>query len=661
MEREAAEKRLQELRDLVRYHSRLYYELDNPELDDYEYDLLYHELLDLEEKYPDLKTPDSPTQKVGGAASLKFEPVKHIVQMGSLQDVFSYEELFEFDERVRSVIEKPEYVVEPKIDGLSVSLEYRNGVFVRGSTRGDGFVGEDVTHNLMTINSIPKRINCPEVSYLELRGEVYISKDTFRKLVDAQEIVGERPFKNPRNAAAGSLRQKDPKISAKRGLDIFIFNIQQCEGKTFTTHSETLDFVKELGFPVSVSYNRYKNISDAVDNIKFIGENRENYNFDIDGAVIKVNSLADREILGATAKYPKWAVAFKYPPEEKITTLLNIEVQVGRTGAITPTAVFEPIQLAGTVVSRAVLHNQDFIDAKDINIGDKIIVRKAGEIIPEVVALAEKGPNPGTFRLPEFCPACGTKAVREDDEAVLRCPNPDCPAQLLRNLIHFASRDAMDIDGMGPAVLTMLVDRGIIKSQADIYSLKPEDISSAERMGEKSAANLMASIEKSKKAGLSRLLFALGIRNIGQKAADALAQNFGTMDAVMAARLEDISAIDGFGEVMAKSLIEYFSLPQSKKLIEKLKEHGVLMEAEKKVVSDKLHGFTFVLTGTLPTMSRDEASAIIIANGGEVASSVSKKTDYVLAGEKAGSKLNKAESLGIKIIDENEFMEMVRE
>lgn len=661
MEREAAEKRIQELRDLVRYHSRLYYELDNPELDDYEYDLLYHELLDLEEKYPDLKTPDSPTQKVGGAASLKFEPVKHIVQMGSLQDVFSYEELFEFDERVRSVIEKPEYVVEPKIDGLSVSLEYRNGVFVRGSTRGDGFVGEDVTHNLMTINSIPKRINCPEVSYLELRGEVYISKDTFRKLVDAQEIVGERPFKNPRNAAAGSLRQKDPKISAKRGLDIFIFNIQQCEGKTFTTHSETLDFVKELGFPVSVSYNRYKNISDAVNNIKFIGENRENYNFDIDGAVIKVNSLADREILGATAKYPKWAVAFKYPPEEKITTLLNIEVQVGRTGAITPTAVFEPIQLAGTVVSRAVLHNQDFIDAKDINIGDKIIVRKAGEIIPEVVALAEKGPNPGTFRLPEYCPACGTKAVREDDEAVLRCPNPDCPAQLLRNLIHFASRDAMDIDGMGPAVLTMLVDRGIIKSQADIYSLKPEDISSAERMGEKSAANLVASIEKSKKAGLSRLLFALGIRNIGQKAADALAQNFGTMDAVMTASSEDISAIDGFGDVMAKSLIEYFSLPQSKKLIEKLKEHGVLMEAEKKVVSDKLHGFTFVLTGTLPTMSRDEASAIIIASGGKVASSVSKKTDYVLAGEKAGSKLNKAESLGIKIIDENEFMEMVRE
>ena len=581
--------------------------------------------------------------------------------MGSLQDVFSYEELFEFDERVRAVIEKPEYVVEPKIDGLSVSLEYRNGVFVRGSTRGDGFVGEDVTHNLMTIKSIPKRINCPEVSYLELRGEVYISKETFAKLVEAQELAGERPFKNPRNAAAGSLRQKDPKISAKRGLDIFVFNIQQCEGKTFKTHSETLDFVKSLGFPVSVSYNRYKSIAEAVENIKFIGENRDNYTFDIDGAVIKVNSLADRELLGATAKYPKWAVAFKYPPEEKVTTLLNIEVQVGRTGAITPTAVFEPIQLSGTSVSRAVLHNHDFINAKDINIGDKIIVRKAGEIIPEVVALAEKGPNTGTFRLPEFCPACGTKAVREEDEAVLRCPNPDCPAQLLRNLIHFASRDAMDIEGMGPAVLAMLVERGIIKSQADIYSINPEDISSTERMGKKSAANLVASIERSKKAGLSRLLFALGIRNIGKKAADALAQSFGTMDAVMAASEEDISAIDGFGEVMAKSVIGYFSLLQSRRLIEKLREHGVVMEAEKKTVSDKFEGLTFVLTGTLPTMSRDEASAMIIANGGKVSSSVSKKTNFVLAGEKAGSKLTKAEDLGVKIIDEAEFTQMINE
>ena len=659
MERDTAEKRIRELRDLVRYHSRLYYDLDSPELDDYEYDLLYHELLDLENEYPDLKTPDSPTQKVGGVASFKFDPVPHAVQMGSLQDVFSFEELYDFDARVRSVIENPEYVVEPKIDGLSVSLEYRNGMFVRGSTRGDGFVGEDVTHNLMTIASIPKKIDCPDISYLELRGEVYISKDTFKKLVEAQELSGEKPFKNPRNAAAGSLRQKDAKISAKRGLDIFIFNIQQCEGREFSSHSETLDFIKSLGFPVSVSYNRYRDIYDAVENIKFIGESREKYTFDIDGAVIKVNSLSDRELLGATAKYPKWAVAFKYPPEEKETTLLNIEVQVGRTGALTPTAVFEPIQLAGTSVSRAVLHNQDFIDSKDINIGDKIIVRKAGEIIPEVVALSSKGPNTGTFKLPEFCPACGTKAVREEDEAVLRCPNPDCPAQLLRNLIHFASRDAMDIDGMGPAVLTLLVDKGAIKSAPDIYCLNAEEIASEERMGKKSAANLIASIEKSKSAGLARFIYALGIRNIGKKTADILAQEFENIDALMAAPFEKISAIEGFGEIMAKSVVDYFALPQSQKLIERFKEYGIVMTEEKKVSSSLFEGLTFVLTGTLPDMTRNEASDLITANGGKVSSSVSKKTSYVLAGEEAGSKLTKAQSLGVKIISQDEFLAML--
>ena len=660
MDKLTAEKRINELRDLVRYHSRLYYELDAPELDDYEYDLLYHELLDLEGEFPELVTADSPTQKVGGAASMKFEPVHHAVQMGSLQDVFSYEELFEFDNRVRSVILDPEYVVETKIDGLSVSLEYRNGMFVRGSTRGDGFVGEDVTHNLLTIASIPKKIDCPEVSYLELRGEVYISKETFKKLVDAQELAGEKPFKNPRNAAAGSLRQKDPKISAKRGLDIFIFNIQQCEGKTFSSHSESLDFVKSLGFPVSVLYNRYTDIHDAVENIKYIGENRDNFSFDIDGAVIKVNNLADREQLGSTAKYPKWAVAFKYPPEEKITKLLDIEVQVGRTGALTPTAVFEPIQLAGTSVSRAVLHNQDFIDSKNINIGDSIIVRKAGEIIPEVVALAAKGPNEGTFKLPEFCPACGTKAVREADEAVLRCPNPDCPAQLLRNLIHFASRDAMDIDGMGPAVLTALVENGFIKSQPDIYEISAQDIASIERMGTRSANNLIAAIEKSKSAGLSRVLYALGIRNIGQKTADILAEKYGSIDNLMSADFEDLCLIEGFGEVMAKSLVDYFSLEQSKNLIARLKEYGVDMTAEIKEKTDIFAGLTFVLTGTLPTMTRNEASDIIISNGGKVSSSVSKKTSYVLAGEEAGSKLTKAQSLGIKIINENEFLEMIK-
>ena len=660
MDKLTAEKRINELRDLVRYHSRLYYELDAPELDDYEYDLLYHELLDLEGEFPELITADSPTQKVGGAASMKFEPVQHAVQMGSLQDVFSYEELFEFDNRVRSVIPNPEYVVETKIDGLSVSLEYRNGMFVRGSTRGDGFVGEDVTHNLLTIASIPKKIDCPEVSFLELRGEVYISKETFKKLVDAQELAGEKPFKNPRNAAAGSLRQKDPKISAKRGLDIFIFNIQQCEGKTFSSHSESLDFVKSLGFPVSVLYNRYTDIHDAVENIKYIGENRDNFSFDIDGAVIKVNNLADREQLGSTAKYPKWAVAFKYPPEEKVTKLLDIEVQVGRTGALTPTAVFEPIQLAGTSVSRAVLHNQDFIDSKNINIGDSIIVRKAGEIIPEVVALAKKGPNEATFKLPEFCPACGTKAVREADEAVLRCPNPDCPAQLLRNLIHFASRDAMDIDGMGPAVLTALVENGFIKSQPDIYEISAQDIASIERMGTRSANNLIAAIEKSKSAGLSRVLYALGIRNIGQKTADILAEKYGDIDSLMAADFDDLCSIEGFGEVMAKSLVDYFSLEQSKNLVARLKEYGVDMTAEIKEKTDIFAGLTFVLTGTLPTMTRNEASDIIVSNGGKVSSSVSKKTSYVLAGEEAGSKLTKAQNLGIKIINENEFLEMVK-
>lgn len=660
MDKTAAEKRIIELRDLVRYHSRLYYELDSPELDDYEYDLLYHELLDLESEFPELVTADSPTQKVGGAASMKFEPVPHTVQMGSLQDVFSYEELYEFDNRVRSVIGFPEYVVETKIDGLSVSLEYRNGMFIRGSTRGDGFVGEDVTHNLLTIASIPKKIDCPDISYLELRGEVYISKDMFKKLVDAQELSGEKPFKNPRNAAAGSLRQKDPKISAKRGLNIFIFNVQQCEGRTFKSHSESLDFVKSLGFPVSVLYNRYTDINNAIENIKYIGEKRDSFSFDIDGAVIKVNNLEDREKLGSTAKYPKWAVAFKYPPEEKVTKLLNIEVQVGRTGALTPTAVFEPIQLAGTSVSRAVLHNQDFIDSKNINIGDSIVVRKAGEIIPEVVALSAKGPLNDTFKLPEFCPACGTKAIREDGEAVLRCPNPDCPAQLLRNLIHFAGRDAMDIDGMGPAVLTALTEKELIKSQPDIYAIKAEDVEAIDRMGKKSAENLIKAIKKSKSAGLSRVIYALGIRNIGQKTADILAERFSTIDELMRATFDELCAIDGFGEIMAKSVIEFFSLEQSKNIIDRLKEYGVDMTAEKKERTDIFAGLTFVLTGTLPTMTRNEASEIIIANGGKVSSSVSKKTSYVLAGEEAGSKLTKAQSFGVKIINEKEFLDMIK-
>jgi len=660
MEKNEAAKRIAELRETIRYHSRLYYELDRPEIDDYEYDMLYHELLDLEASYPELVTPDSPTQNVGGKALGKFEPVQHVVQMGSLQDVFSYEELLEFDSRVRDEIAEPEYVVEPKIDGLSVSLEYRNGIFVRGSTRGDGFVGEDVTHNLLTIASIPKKINAPGVSYLEVRGEAYISQKTFAELVKQQEIMGERPFKNPRNAAAGSLRQKDARITATRGLDIFIFNLQQCEGREFASHSETLDWLKSLGFPVSVQYRTYRDIKNAIEDIKDIGEHRDRFTFDIDGAVIKVNSLADRNKLGATAKYPRWAVAYKYPPEEKTTTILNIEVKVGRTGALTPTAVFEPIHLAGTTVSRAVLHNQDFINQKDINIGDKIIVRKAGEIIPEVVALAEKGPQTAPFSLPEFCPACGTKAVRENDEAALRCPNPDCPAQLLRNLIHFASRDAMDIDGLGPALLENLVDEGLVHSSADIYELTAGELAGIDRMGEKSAGNIVAAVEGSKQNDLSRLIYALGIRNIGQKAAESLAQNFGSMDALISAGPEEISSIDGFGAVMASSVASFFALPQSLALIDRLKGHGVNMLAEKKDVGESLKGLTFVLTGTLPNMTRDEASELIVKNGGKTSGSVSKKTSYVLAGEEAGSKLTKAQSLGVPVISEQELLDMIR-
>ncbi len=658
MERQEAEKRIAELRDQIRYYSRLYYELDRPEIDDYEYDMLYHELLDLEEAYPEFQTPDSPTRRVGGAASRKFEPGVHAVQMGSIQDVFSVAELYEFDERVRAVIPDPQYVVEPKIDGLSVSLEYRNGYFVRGSTRGDGFTGEDVTHNLMTISSIPKRIDCPEISYLELRGECYLSRETFLKLIERQEVNGERPFKNPRNAAAGSLRQKDARITAGRGLDIFVFNIQQCEGRVFETHSESLDFVKSLGFPVSVSYRQFDDIAECVADIMEIGERRADFSFDIDGAVIKVNSLADRAALGSTAKYPKWAVAFKYPPEEKTTKLLEIEINVGRTGALTPTAVFEPIQLAGTTVSRAVLHNQDFIAGKGINIGDTIVVRKAGEIIPEVVAVAEKGPEEGYFLLPECCPACGTKAVREADEAVLRCPNPDCPAQLLRNLIHFTSRDAMDIDGFGPALASGLIGAGMIRSQADIYELRADKVKDIERMGEKSAANLIAAIEGSKKNGLSRLVYALGIRNIGQKAAELLAGRFGDMDSLMAASADEICAIEGFGRIMADSAVGFFSLPQSRALIGRLRESGVSMTEEKKVAGDRFGGLTFVLTGTLPGMTREEATERITALGGKTSSSVSKKTSYVLAGEDPGSKYTKAQALGVPIIDEAEFLRM---
>lgn len=646
----------QKLREQINYYSELYYEKDDPAISDYEFDKLMHQLIDIEEEYPQLLTPDSPTHRVGGRASNSFEQVEHVVQMGSLQDVFSDEEVVDFDRRVREVVSDPIYVVEPKIDGLSVSLEYRDGVLVRGSTRGDGFVGEDVTENIRTIRSVPLRLK-RNIPFVEVRGEVYMPVASFEKVVAQQELKEEKPFKNPRNAAAGSLRQKNPKITAQRGLDIFVFNLQQIEGVQVSGHKESLDLLKELGFQVSPSYLAVDTIEKAIEEIRAIGQRRGEYSFDIDGAVVKVDSLAQREMLGATAKFPKWAVAFKYPPEEKITTLLDVEVKVGRTGALTPTAVFEPIQLAGTTVSRAVLHNQDFIDEKQIAVGDKIIVRKAGDIIPEVVAVAEHCGNP-TYQLPEYCPSCHTKVVREEGEAAIYCPNIECPAQLMRNLIHFASRNAMDIDGMGPAVLEGLVNAGWVHSPADLYDLTEEQIASLERMGKKSASNLMNALEKSKQNDLSKVIFALGIPEVGEKTAAELASAFGSMEKLSWATLEQLTALDGFGEVVAQNIVSFFLEERNRVQIERLAKAGVNMESTKVKAGDTFEGKTFVLTGTLPTLKRNEAKELIESLGGKVSSSVSKKTDYVVAGEEAGSKLTKANELGITILTEEQLLQM---
>lgn len=646
----------QKLREQINYYSELYYEKDDPAISDYEFDKLMHQLIDIEEEYPELLTPDSPTHRVGGRASNSFEQVEHVVQMGSLQDVFSDEEVVDFDRRVREVVSDPIYVVEPKIDGLSVSLEYRDGVLVRGSTRGDGFVGEDVTENIRTIRSVPLRLK-RDIPFVEVRGEVYMPVASFEKVVAQQELKEEKPFKNPRNAAAGSLRQKNPKITAQRGLDIFVFNLQQIEGVKVSGHKESLDLLKELGFQVSPSYLAVDTIEKAIEEIRAIGQRRGEYSFDIDGAVVKVDSLAQREMLGATAKFPKWAVAFKYPPEEKITTLLDVEVKVGRTGALTPTAVFEPIQLAGTTVSRAVLHNQDFIDEKQIAVGDKIIVRKAGDIIPEVVAVAEHCGNP-TYQLPEYCPSCHTKVVREEGEAAIYCPNIECPAQLMRNLIHFASRNAMDIDGMGPAVLEGLVNAGWVHSPADLYDLTEKQVASLERMGKKSASNLMNALEKSKQNDLSKVIFALGIPEVGEKTAAELASAFGSMEKLSWATLEQLTALDGFGEVVAQNIVSFFLEERNRVQIERLAKAGINMESTKVKAGDTFEGKTFVLTGTLPTLKRNEAKELIESLGGKVSSSVSKKTDYVVAGEEAGSKLTKANELGITILTEEQLLQM---
>lgn len=658
MDKIVAKHRVEELREILRYHNNRYYNLDSPEISDYEYDMLSRELRTLEAQFPDLVTTDSPSQRVGGAADRLFSPVKHSVKMESLLDAFSKEELLSFDKRVFDAVGSVTYSVEPKIDGLSVSLEYSGGQFVRGSTRGDGITGEDVTANLLTIKSIPKTI--PFDGELEVRGEVYMSRDSFMSLVERQELLGEQPAKNPRNAAAGSLRQKNSKITAERQLDIFVFNIQRIEGKTLSSHIESLDFLSSLGFSVLPSYKSCSTIEEAFTEIEALGNSRGDLPFDIDGAVIKVDNFSLREEMGSTAKYPKWAIAYKYPPEEKATKLLSIEINVGRTGALTPTAEFEPITLAGTTVSRAVLHNEDFIREKGICIGDTIIVRKAGEIIPEVVSVSAHNPDSYPFEMPKVCPSCGGPVFREEGEAVLRCTNAECPAQMLRHLIHFTSRDAMDIEGLGPAVLEQLVENGLISDITDLYKLTFDDISVLEGKGEKSANNMISAIEKSKENPLSRLLFAFGIRHIGQKAAKLVAEHFCNMETLLNASKDEIEAIDGFGSVMAESLAEFLSLNSTRDMINKLKEYGLNMTEPTTLIDERFAGMTFVLTGTLPTYSRQEASAIIENFGGKTSSSVSKKTTYVLSGEASGSKLDKANALGIPVIDEEQFLEMIK-
>lgn len=651
-----AENRAAELRRTIEKHNHNYYDLDQPTIEDDEYDALMRKLRGIEQEFPQLLTADSPTQRVGGTANSSFEKVTHTVQMGSLQDVFSEEEVRSF---LAGVMEQGahEFSVEPKIDGLSVSLEYRDGVFTRGSTRGDGFVGEDITANLKTIHSIPLKLT-EALPFIEVRGEVYMPKKSFAALCEEQERNGEPLPKNPRNAAAGSLRQKDSSVTAKRRLDIFCFNLQQIEGRELSTHSESLEYMQSLGFRIIPDLRVCHTADEVVERIREIGEMRRSLPFDIDGAVVKVNSFALRTEIGATTKVPKWAVAFKYPPEEKETTLNEIEINVGRTGALTPVAVFDPVQLAGTTVSRAVLHNQDMITDKDIRVGDRIVVRKAGDIIPEVVRSVSHREGSVPYLIPNVCPICGAEALRDEDEAVIRCQNLDCPAQLARSVEHFASRGAMNIEGLGEAIVQQLLDNKFISNVGDLYTLDVQTVMQITG-GMKSAENLIASIEKSKQSSLDRLVFALGIRGIGQKAAKLLCEKFGSMDAIMQALPQELCEIDGFGGIMADSVYNAMREPHRIKLIERLRSYGVNMTYESGKISDDLAGKTFVLTGTLPTLTRDKAKKLIEERGGKCSGSVSKKTTYVLAGEEAGSKLTKAQELGITVISEAEFLDMI--
>ncbi len=660
MELKDAYKRAQELREQIEYHNDRYYNQDDPEIEDFEYDALTRELKKLEKEFPQIISEDSPTQKVGGSAQGKFSEVQHAVKMESLQDVFDKEEVISFVRGIKEQFPEAEFVVEQKIDGLSVSLEYRNGEFVRGSTRGNGVVGEDVTENLRVIADIPDVIvGAPE--FLEVRGEVYMPRSAFENLNEQQAKAGGKLFKNPRNAAAGSLRQKDSEITKSRNLSIFVFNIQQAEGVEFESHKASLDWLSERGFPVSPRRNLSNTAEEIIAEIDEIGEERVGLEYDTDGAVVKVDSLTMRRTIGSTSKTPKWAVAFKFPPEQKETTLLDIEITVGRTGVLTPTGIFDPVLLAGTTVARASLHNADYIAQKDIRIGDRVLIRKAGEIIPEVVSVVAHSENGQPYEYPDVCPSCGEKVVKDEKETAVRCLNPSCPAQFLRNVIHFASREAMDIEGMGEAVCEQLADCGLVKTAADIYALTEDDISSLERMGKKSAQNLINAINKSKENDLSSLIFAFGIRNIGKTASSALAKRFGTLDGLMEATAEEIQSEDGFGAVMAESIVEFFSRDSSQELIFRLKGYGVNMTSQAEENTDnRFEGMTFVLTGTLETMTRQEGEALVASLGGKAASSVSKKTSYVVAGENAGSKLTKAQTLGIPVLTEAEFIEMTK-
>ena len=657
------QKKIDELTQKLNYHNHKYYVEDSPEISDFEFDKMLLELEKLEEEYPQYKKANSPTARVGGEAVSAFGAVEHNVPMESLQKAFSKSEIADFEKRVRAVIPNVEYVVEHKIDGLSVSLEYVDGEFVRGSTRGDGLVGEDVSENIKTIRTIPLKLK-DKIPYLEVRGEVFLSRDNFEKINQYLEDIDEPLFANPRNAAAGSLRQLDPKIAAKRGLDIFVFNIQQVEGVKITNHIDGLRFLKEQGFKTIMNDKTFKNVDEAFSEIEKIGAARGELYFDIDGAVIKVNDFGAREELGSTAKFPRWAIAYKYPAEQQKTKIKDIRIQVGRTGVLTPLAILDTVRIAGSNVSRATLHNQDYIDEKDIRIGDTVVIQKAGDIIPAVVEVIkeERNGNEKPFKIPDVCPECGGVVIREDGEAAYRCTGVNCPAQRMRNIIHFVSRNAMDIDGLGPSIIEQMLQKGLIQTAADLYYIKAEEIAKMDKLGEKSAAKLILEIEKSKTNPLYRLINALGIRHIGEKGAKLLSKKCKTLEGLMSADVPTLCEVDDIGEIMAQSVVDYFREPQNREYIKRLTEAGVncVDDSEASVTNNKFNGKVFVLTGTLNKYKRDEASQIIESLGGKTSSSVSKKTDYVLAGAEAGSKLQKAQSLGVKIITEDEFEEMIK-